>query len=557
MDFDDLDDEEAAQGPTPDELREELFRKAMPELIVHAAPEGKGFGKMGHLKMLYLHSMGSNYKMGTMQVSNMLVNAPRSEQDLYIAWTVLEGQIQSSAEGHRNPAVAELYKAYGPDFYSYIERRNYAQQLDHWTNFDKPLEHLADHLKKHGPYDGIMGFDQGACLAFQAAAQAQEGNAAFQNKFRFMIICSGLGKRPLVKDLAIRPKAPLQLPTLITFSEDCPVNPYTGYEELALFVEPSARWVIKHKLGHAPPKFDKDSPELKTLEKFLDAVKFGVDMYKPDMNEETSALKDFWLPLVRAPLPDLDTSAPRRLLVFTDPLGAHGPTSEELREDSTRPFDEDRETAAVRVKLLREVRGITVDEIREAAKAAKGVCEFSVEEMPYTQEHREMQWHPKEKRGCAWVDQEDEIVVPWLESLKIVNDILNELTVTRGESVAILGIGTGGHLARLMMEVLIKERGIVPVGLWLVAPPTIAPHEDEPKMGALVNCPVRYLTQALSTVGPPWRLELSTFGLFSYGLFQDKTDACEMVGKEVGVRSEHVFVQFSDVLLENLGDYKW
>ncbi|CAE7593702.1 unnamed protein product, partial [Symbiodinium sp. KB8] len=65
--------------------------------------------------------------------------------------------------------------------------------------YEEVLASLADFLKENGPFDGLCGFDMGACLAFDAARLAQEGDLRFEEKFRYLILFSGRGHRELAE----------------------------------------------------------------------------------------------------------------------------------------------------------------------------------------------------------------------------------------------------------------------------------------------------------------------------------------------------------------------
>mmetsp|Transcript_65814 Transcript_65814/g.140804 ORF Transcript_65814/g.140804 Transcript_65814/m.140804 type:complete len:549 (-) Transcript_65814:16-1662(-) len=531
MDFDDLDETETSFGPLPAELRQELLQNAKPSPIPHPKPEGRNFGARGYMKMLYLTSMGSNKRMGMLQASNMLVNAPRKESDTVIYWTVFEGSIPSDSSGHQNPEIAEMYKAYGPDFYSYLGVQGYAQMQETWLNLDEELERLGEHLAKEGPYDGIMGFDQGGMLAVAAAREAQEGRENFKNKFRFLILCSTHGHKELSLNGqgARRPKAPLKIPVVITYSDQCLVQPINAYQDLALYFDPAHRQILKHNLGHAPPKFDADTEGITVLTKFIDKMRFGTP-FEVHTNEETNALAGLSLPLVRAPPPILASSPlPIRIIVVPDPLGKHGPTATDMLADTTRPFDEDKAVAVERVKVLYELRGWTLDTIQAASEEL--ASEFTLEEVAYSAEHRTLQWHPKEYREHSWQDLEDEIALSAKAVSLVASDLLAPLpAILQGDRVAIVGIGTGSYIARAVAEAIIRERGVIPLGLFLVAPPTITPRmeakpdDPTPDFASLVNSSVRIFTVPAAINSNPWRWEIATLGPFSQSVHSSDSD---------------------------------
>mmetsp|Transcript_65175 Transcript_65175/g.124305 ORF Transcript_65175/g.124305 Transcript_65175/m.124305 type:complete len:303 (-) Transcript_65175:44-952(-) len=287
-----------------------------------------------------------------------------------------------------------------------------------------------------------------------------------------------------------------------------------------------------------PPLFEKDTEGLKCLQNFMDAMRYKLPM-KPIMNEETQAMKDFWLPLSRASAPTCPSCPERRLIVVTDPLGMHGPTAEELAEDKNRPFDEHPKLAAIRVELMRQIRGVAVSDFEECARSVlekKGGgddCKVLVQGVEYLPEHQDIEWHPKKHRIARWTDQEDEIIANEKAVEQVAAQILESVPPLAAEDCfGIVGIGTGGYVAKAMAKVLIRERSLMPVGLWLVVPPTIVPFSEASDVGALVNCSVRYLVPETAIAGPPWRLELSTLGPFSHGAFEEPAGAVRMVVEE-------------------------
>ncbi|CAE7263516.1 OVCA2, partial [Symbiodinium pilosum] len=111
--------------------------------------------------------------------------------------------------------------------------------------YEDVLESLADYLKENGPFDGLCGFDMGGCLAFDAARLAQEGDPRFEEKFRYLILFSTRGHREMAKlsQGSFRPKAPLQLPTFLCWSQEDDSKQYSNYEDLALYIHPNYRQI--------------------------------------------------------------------------------------------------------------------------------------------------------------------------------------------------------------------------------------------------------------------------------------------------------------------------
>ncbi|KAH7388393.1 hypothetical protein KP509_16G073800 [Ceratopteris richardii] len=61
-----------------------------------------------------------------------------------------------------------------------------------FTNLKECIEIITEHMEKHGPYDGLVGFSQGAFLCGALAGMQQQGLALTSvPKLRFVIIISG------------------------------------------------------------------------------------------------------------------------------------------------------------------------------------------------------------------------------------------------------------------------------------------------------------------------------------------------------------------------------
>merc|ERR1712192_8277 len=115
----------------------------------------------------------------------------------------------------------------------------------------------------------------------------------------------------------------------------------------------------------------------------------------------------------------------------------------------------------------------------------------------------------------------------------LAEELLEKIVISRDDAVAIVGVGTGAHVAYALAEAIMKIKSFVPLRLFTVCPPTVWPIEDVPPMGALVNTPVRYLTCPESVAGPPWRLETATLGPFSQSHFDSKETLLKLIADEV------------------------
>lgn len=581
MDFDDLDDLDAAAGPTPEELREELRQKASPDndhSAKHPRPLGKGFGggNMKYQKVLYLYGPGCNAKMAERQVSALFKNVPWVVDFKIFEWHYFEGEINNKVEEiHADPAVAAMFIPFGQKcgstydgYLSYVYMHSESHVTESWlgpgvrekmtsgelkaedlndSHSHLPvMEKLAAHLKEHGPYDGICGFDMGGCLAFEAARLAQEGDKRFTEKFRYLMLFSTRGHKEmaLLGQGKMRPKAPLQIPTYIGWSLDDDSKQYSHYEDQCLYIHPNYRGVFHHDQGHRPPNIQKNTTQCEQLDSFVGAMQAD-SRYQPKDTAEVKAFDKFWLPMKREAGPEVPSDAPRKLIVITDPLGEHGPVPEEAADRMRFPAQEDPTTCALRLAGFRLVTGVTGADVKAAVAAIGDGADVEVIEIEYSQAIRDLKWHPDVavrdvsqayaagQGRSRWLQAEDEIALSWSELRRISADLIENLHLTRDEHVGIVGFGTGAHVAFGVAQALQAYKNIMPVGLWAVSPPTVWPKEDVPEMGELVITPIRYMTFPQSQVGPPWRWETSTFGPFSHAYFESKEAMLKIIASEI------------------------
>jgi len=284
----------------------------------------------------------------------------------------------------------------------------------------------------------------------------------------------------------------------------------------------------------------KNSKECELLDAFIDKVQADTFSGKrTDISEAAAAYKDFWLPLPREPLPAA-ADGPLKLIVCEDPLGAHGPEADEVVKERKRfPAQELLEVCQKRLDVFRQVTGIVAADFDGAVSAAE------VTAVKYSSEHKRLAWHPEVAERDAsvayqvgagrsrWLQAEDEVALPWGKLMQVVDELMESLEIAPGDNVAIIGLGTGAHVAFAMAYFLVEKRSLMPARLHTVCPPTVWPSQDAPPQGALVTTPIRYLTCPQSVAGPPWRLETSTFGDFKHLHFEDKASLIALVREDL------------------------
>uniref|UniRef100_A0A1I8A3C7 FSH1 domain-containing protein n=1 Tax=Steinernema glaseri TaxID=37863 RepID=A0A1I8A3C7_9BILA len=124
--------------------------------------------------------------------------------------------------------------------------------------FSVSMDQVIAHLRQNGPYDGIMGFSQGASMAHLLAA-AYRSNSETPNEqglFKFAIIVAGFKSLSTVHDtynaVTIR-----GLPTLHIYGTSDEIVHASRSEKLVeAFVDPEPRTVL-HAGGHCVPPMSK------------------------------------------------------------------------------------------------------------------------------------------------------------------------------------------------------------------------------------------------------------------------------------------------------------
>ncbi|KAH1179080.1 esterase OVCA2 isoform X1 [Mauremys mutica] len=109
------------------------------------------------------------------------------------------------------------------------------------------LEAVARAFAEQGPFDGLLGFSQGAALAALVCARQQRGDTRFP--CRFAILIAGFRSRAAAHSSYYRD--PIALPTLHVLGEtDRVIAPALSRELASHFVEPV---LLTHPGGHFVP----------------------------------------------------------------------------------------------------------------------------------------------------------------------------------------------------------------------------------------------------------------------------------------------------------------
>ncbi|KAK8931295.1 Rhodanese-like domain-containing protein 6 [Platanthera zijinensis] len=223
--------------------------------IAAAAFEGR---RRRRPRFLCLHGFRTSGEIMRTQVMGKWPNSVTSRLDLFFADAPFPAEGKSEVEG-----------IFDPPFYEWFQfNKGYTE----YRNFDECLAYIEELMIKHGPFDGLMGFSQGAFLSAALPGLQAKG--------------FGLTRVPPVKNLVIIGGAKFQSPDLAEKAYGakikCPslhfigdldfLKPY-GEALLDAFVDTT---VVRHPKGHTVPRLD---------EKSLEAVLGYVERIEKDLEE--------------------------------------------------------------------------------------------------------------------------------------------------------------------------------------------------------------------------------------------------------------------------------
>uniref|UniRef100_A0A7C9DRD5 Rhodanese domain-containing protein n=1 Tax=Opuntia streptacantha TaxID=393608 RepID=A0A7C9DRD5_OPUST len=135
----------------------------------------------------------------------------------------------------------------------------YQQQTE---GFDESLSYLKSIFSTRGPFDGILGFSQGAAMV--ALICAERGKLDLGLDFRFAILCSGFAI-----NLAGHETGSINCPSLHVFGNDKGGDRQissNSSRDLASYFEDGCRMEVEHASGHIIPT---QSPYIEEVRDFL------------------------------------------------------------------------------------------------------------------------------------------------------------------------------------------------------------------------------------------------------------------------------------------------
>ncbi|XP_076024687.1 esterase OVCA2 [Genypterus blacodes] len=221
---------------------------------------------MAPLRVLCIHGYrqnGSSFREKTGALRKLLkknvelvyVNAPHCVQ------SACSGEVQEKQNGSGPaPAADEDPKGW---WFSDIHAQSFSaqQQCEESSGLDESVAVVREAVKAQGPFDGILGFSQGAALVAMLCS-LQEQNQEPDFCFRFAILVAGFCSACTEHQRFY--SAPLQIPSLHVFGlEDRVIPDNMSRELLPSFLDSQ---VLIHPGGHFVPAASAHRP---TYQDFL------------------------------------------------------------------------------------------------------------------------------------------------------------------------------------------------------------------------------------------------------------------------------------------------
>lgn len=165
-------------------------------------------------------------------------------RNVYCVPVCLEAPEKTSVSGAGGDAASRAW------WFSDVQARSFnaLQQCDESLGIDDSVAAVRKTVKEQGPFDGILGFSQGAAFVAMLCS-LQERGLEPDFSFRFAIIVAGF--RSACQEHQVFYNVPLQIPSLHVFGlEDKVIPDNMSRDLLPTFQEPV---VVIHPGGHFIP----------------------------------------------------------------------------------------------------------------------------------------------------------------------------------------------------------------------------------------------------------------------------------------------------------------
>ncbi|KAJ3695847.1 hypothetical protein LUZ60_001224 [Juncus effusus] len=218
-------------------------------------------------RFLCLHGFRTSGEIMKKQVVGKWPDDVTSRLDLVFADAPFQAVGKSEVDGIFPPPYYEWFQ-FSKDFMEYI-------------NFDECLAYIEELMIKHGPFDGLMGFSQGAILSAALPGLQEKGLALTKvPKLKYLVIMSG-AKFKLEGITGKAYSTKIELPSLHIYGEQDFLKE-NAENLLDSFVDPL---VIVHPKGHTVPRLDEKS--LETMNKFLNKIESDLAKIETEAKTDT------------------------------------------------------------------------------------------------------------------------------------------------------------------------------------------------------------------------------------------------------------------------------
>ena len=187
------------------------------------------------LKILCVHGYGQN-GISFRQKSGSIRRAAKT---CVSEWDFIEAKLKAPArEDETNDGADGLAW--------WLWNRSHNNPIN--TGYEDSINHLIQHLEKNGPFDGVMGFSQGASILALLLAEQEERGA---NWFQFGVFIGGfLPRMPIMRTKIITNCVDTSIPTWHSFGLSDEIIPAEMSQELIKCFGKNVTVCPAHPGGH-------------------------------------------------------------------------------------------------------------------------------------------------------------------------------------------------------------------------------------------------------------------------------------------------------------------
>lgn len=157
-----------------------------------------------------------------------------------------------------HPTIGE-----GKSWYEFHEKGEDGRNME-WGKFDETVKFLEGVFTQQGPFDGILGFSQGACVAGVLSAMLEHGRLPSGISFSFAVLISGFEPRDeRYRDICSPQHKITKVRSLhVVGQADEVVDPSRSLQVADLFHNPT---IVEHDKGHMVPSDKRVRDALKSF----------------------------------------------------------------------------------------------------------------------------------------------------------------------------------------------------------------------------------------------------------------------------------------------------